>query len=136
MAEKKYPDLVVWNEEDGFYASKLPYASNIGAPVIKPDDLVTWKSEKVLKANHYFEARYKELREQYSKLLEEAYWSDLIYKSTYSFQPNVGEKYFLYQRASGETFLSIIKPHEWKQVYVGTFVLDSDNKWIKLDDKK
>ena len=44
---KKYPDNVVWNKEDGYYAHLLPYASNIGAPVIKPDNVSTWKNEKI-----------------------------------------------------------------------------------------
>lgn len=134
MTAKKYPDLVVWSESQGFYASKLPYATNVGAPAIRPDDLATWKSEKVLRVNHYFEARYNELHEQYNRLLEEVYWNDLVYKSVYNFQPIVGEEYYLYQRPNGETFLSIIRPFEWKQIYIGTFVLDSDNKWIKVND--
>jgi hypothetical protein len=134
MTEKKYPDLVVWTLEDGFYASKLPYASDLGAPAIKADDLVTWKSERVLKANHYFQTRYIEIQKQYEQLMEEVYWNDMVYKSSYSFQPIIGVQYFLYQRDTGETFLSIIKPYEWKQVFIGTFVLDSDNKWIKVND--
>ena len=41
----------------------LPYASNVGAPVIKPDDVDTWKNQKVVKTNHYFETRYNEIKE-------------------------------------------------------------------------
>ena len=37
--EKKKPDLVVWNEEKGYYAKELTYGRNIGAPAIKLDDV-------------------------------------------------------------------------------------------------
>jgi len=37
--EKKYPDNVVWNEERGYYAHLLPYATNVGAPVITPNNI-------------------------------------------------------------------------------------------------
>ena len=79
---KKYPDNVVWNKEDGYYAHLLPYASNIGAPVIKPDNVSTWKNEKILKTNHYFNKKYEEIKEQYQKLLEEFEWNSIVYNAS------------------------------------------------------
>ena len=52
---KKYPDNVVWSEEKGYYAHLLPYATNVGAPVIIPENVSIWKNEKILKTNHYFQ---------------------------------------------------------------------------------
>lgn len=129
--EKKYPDNVVWNDEKGYYAHSLPYATNVGAPVITQDDISTWKKEKVLKANKYFSKKYEEIKEQYSKLIEEFEWNQVVYSAHYNFQPIVGEKYYLYRRTTGETFLSLIGPSEWKQEFIGEFELDSDNKWKK-----
>ena len=40
---KKKPDQVADNP------NILPYASNVGAPVIKPTDLTSFKQEKLLK---------------------------------------------------------------------------------------
>ena len=132
MEKKKYPDNVVWSEKDGYYAHLLPYATNIGAPVIKPDNLSSWKNEKIFKTNKYFNKKYEEIKEQYQKLVEEFEWNDLVYNSNYNFQPIIGEKYHLYRRNNGEMFLSLIEPNSWKQEYVGTFEMDSDNKWKKI----
>ncbi len=110
----------------------LPYATNIGAPVIKPDNVSTWKNEKILKTNHYFNRKYEEIKEQYQKLIEEFEWNNIVYNATYNFQPIIGQNYFLYRRNSGEYFLSLIKPTEWKQEFIGEFELDSDNKWKKI----
>jgi hypothetical protein len=133
--KKKYPDNVVWNEEQGFYAHLLPYATNVGAPVIVPDNISTWKNEKILKTNHYFNKKYEEINEQYHKLVEEFEWNRIVYASNYNFQPVIGERYYLYRRPNGENFLSLIKPSEWKQEFVGEFELDSDNKWKKIPNK-
>lgn len=132
MEKKKYPDNVVWSEERGYYAHLLPYATNIGAPVIIPDNISTWKNEKILKTNHYFNKKYDEIKKEYEKLVEEYEWNKIVYGSNYSFQPIIGEKYHLYRRNNGEMFLSLIEPNSWKQEYVGTFEMDSDNKWKKI----
>ena len=130
--KKKYPDNVVWSEERGYYAHLLPYATNIGAPVIIPDNISTWKNEKILKTNHYFNKKYDEIKKEYEKLVEEYEWNKVVYGSNYSYQPIIGEKYHLYRRNNGEMFLSLIEPNSWKQEYVGTFEMDSDNKWKKI----
>ena len=132
MEKKKYPDNVVWSEERGYYAHLLPYATNIGAPVIIPDNISTWKNEKILKTNHYFNKKYDEIKKEYEKLVEEYEWNKVVYGSNYNFQPIIGEKYHLYRRNNGEMFLSLIEPNSWKQEYIGTFEMDSDNKWKKI----
>lgn len=132
VEKKKYPDNVVWSEERGYYAHLLPYATNIGAPVIIPDNISTWKNEKILKTNHYFNKKYDEIKKEYEKLVEEYEWNKVVYGSNYNFQPIIGEKYHLYRRNNGEYFLSLIEPQSWKQEHIGTFEMDSDNKWKKI----
>ena len=58
MAKKK-PDQVADNP------NILPYASNVGAPVIKPTDLTSFKQEKILKTNDYYKSRYEEIKKEY-----------------------------------------------------------------------
>ena len=130
---KKYPDNVVWSEEKGFYAHLLPYATNLGAPVITQGNVSTWKKEKILKTNHYFQKKYDELKKQYKEMMEEFEWNSIVYSSNYNFQPLIGKTYYLYKRDDGELFLSIIEPQEWNQEFIGAFELDSDNKWKKIN---
>ena len=109
----------------------LPYASNVGAPVIKQDDVDTWKNQKVVKTNHYFETRYNEIKEEYKKLIESYEWNKLVYESNFKFEPIKGETYYLYQRDTG-LFLSLIEPEQWNQIFIGAFKLDSNDKWEKV----
>ena len=110
----------------------LPYASNVGAPAIKPDDVDTWKNQKVVKTNHYFETRYNEIKEEYKKLIESYEWNKLVYESNFKFKPIKGETYYLYQRDTG-LFLSLIEPEQWNQIFIGAFKLDSNDKWEKVE---
>lgn len=130
--KKKYPDNVVWSEERGYYAHLLPYATNIGAPVIIPENVSAWKNEKITKTNRYFQKKYDEIKEEYQKLVDEFEWNKMVYSANYNFQPVIGERYYLYRRNNGEVFLSLIEPRSWNQEYIGTFEMDSDNKWKKI----
>ena len=131
MAKKK-PDLVVWDEEKGYYQRELTYGSNQGAPAIKLEDVGGWKQMQAGVANKQFKSRYDELKEEFQKLIEEVNWNELVYQSTYSFIPVMGETYHLYVREDDSTFLSLINPNQWNKKYVGSFKLDSTQKWIKV----
>lgn len=130
----KKPDNVVYSEEEGYYASKLPYATNVGAPVIKPDDVDFWKHRGVNKVNKQLETKFNELKEEYHKLVDEYRWNELVYTSKFSFEPVIGEVYHLYVGSDGGVFLSMINPNEWNRECVGSFQLGSDQKWIKVNN--
>jgi hypothetical protein len=133
--EEKRPDNVVWSKEHGYNSSLLPYTTNIGAPAISIEDVAGWKSRSVTKTNKEFSARYEELKKAYTQLIEEYQWNELVYHAQYSFEPVIGETYYLYTRSSGEAFLSLLSPHEWKQPsYIGAFRLQSTLKWEKVEE--
>jgi len=131
MDEKK-PDNVVYTKTDGYHASILPYSTNIGAPVIRIDDVVSWKSRGITNVNKEFQSKFDELKLQYQLLVEEFEWNELVYGSKFAFEPVVGEVYHLYQNNDGTNFLSLIEPQEWNKEHIGTFKLNSDKKWIHL----
>jgi len=123
---------VVYNEEDGYNAHLLPYATNVGAPVIQTDDVDLWKQRGVNKVNKQLETKFNELKEEYQRLVDEFKWNDLVYKAKFSFEPVIGETYHLYVGNDGNIFLSLISPNEWNREHFGSFKLDSNQKWIKL----
>jgi Protein of unknown function (DUF2452) len=129
----KKPDNIVYNEEEGYNAKLLPYATTVGAPVIKLDDVVTWKTTGIQKVNKEIESKFNELKAEYNKLLEEYRWNDLIYNAKFSFEPVIGEVYYMYLDKDDKEFLSLIAPNQWKQKYLATLKLNSDRKWIILD---
>jgi hypothetical protein len=133
--KSKIPDNVVYSVEEGFNANILPYATNIGAPVIRVDDVVSWKSRGIDNVNKELGNKFNELRIQYQKLMEEYEWNELVYSAKFSFEPVIGEIYHLYRDANGVNFLSLIGPLEWNKEHIGTFKLNSDKKWILLNSK-
>lgn len=133
MKKEKKPDLVVWSEERGYYPRELTYGSNLGAPAIKVDNVAGWKLSNIQNVNSEFQARYEELMVEAKKLKEEYEWNELIYSRVeYTFQPTVGQIYHLYRRRNESMFLSIIDPGSWSMEYIGSFRLESTNKWNKI----
>ena len=124
--EDKKPDSYVEN------AKLLPYGSNIGAPSIKIENIDGWKQYNASKVNKVFQSKYEELKNEYLKFIEEYEWNSLIYSAQYNFEPVVGETYHLYKRNNDEYFLSIISPKDWKREFIGSFRLDTKNKWNKI----
>jgi hypothetical protein len=132
MKPKKYPDQIVYDEEKGFNASILPYGTNVGAPAIKVEDVSTWKRQGIIKVNHQLKTKFEELKEEYQRMILELQWNDLVYSSKFNFEPVIGETYHLYIGNDGNTFLSLIEPEQWNRECIGSFKLNSEQKWIKI----
>ena len=127
------PDNVVFNDEQGYNASLLSYPTNVGAPVIQIDNLVSWKSRGISNVNKQFESKFNELKVQYENLMKEFENNELVYNANFSFEPVIGETYHLYRGDDGFNFLSLISPAEWNKEHLGTFQLNSDKKWIVIE---
>ncbi|WP_396175951.1 DUF2452 domain-containing protein [Flavobacterium sp.] len=134
--ENKKPDNIVYSEDKGYNASFLPYSTSVGAPIIRVDDIVSWKSRGITNVNKEFENKFKELKNQYESLMQEFEWNELVYNAKFAFEPVIGEIYHLYVSEEGNNFLSLISPQEWNKVHIGTFKLNSDKKWIALHEKE
>ena len=130
--EKERPDNVVYSDVNGYNANVLTYATNVGAPAIRLDDVVSWKSRGISNVNKEFENKFNELKIQYENLMKEYEWNELVYSAKFSFEPVIGEIYHLYLGEDGFHFLSLIAPNEWNKEHIGTFKLNSDKKWINL----
>jgi len=133
MATKKEETSSSENPMVAYNPGLLPYGSNVGAPAIVPDDIETWKTDQAIKTNQYFNTRYEEIKQEYRNLIEQYEWNKLVYRSKYSFVPIKGHTYYLYQRKDNSLFLSLIAPHEWNQLFIGAFKLDSEDKWHKVE---
>ena len=131
---KKKPDLVVFNEETKQYDAALkPYGTSASAPVIKPLNTATWRNDGVQRVNKQFKSKFDEVRKEYEELLQKFEYNDLVYNSKFSFEPNIGEVYHLYNNRKKESFLSIISPNQCSFHHLGSFRLNSDKMWEKLD---
>jgi len=130
--KKNKPDNIVFDEKSNKYnASILPYASSVGAPSIKIEDNKSWKERGVSKVNKKISLKFEELKSDYEKLINDFKWNEIIYNSKFTFEPVIGEKYYLYVNKNDEYFLSLINPKFWNKECVGEFSLNSDGKWLK-----
>jgi len=110
----------------------LPYASNVGAPAIRTEDIDGWKQRGVNKVNKQLSTKFEELKEEYRRLVQEFQWNELVYTAKFAYEPVIGDTYHLYVGNNGAPFLSLIGPDEWNREHIGSFRLDSNQKWIKI----
>jgi hypothetical protein len=131
MDEKDLPDNVAPNPHS------LPYASNLGAPVIKPDhSLGGWKIGAVHRANKHYDERFNKLKNELKQLYNEFKWNEIIFNAEMRFKPVVGKTYYLYKKDGDKYFLSLFAPHEcsWGNKQQGSFKLNYDNRWEKVNE--
>jgi len=132
MGKKKIPDNYSAN------ARSLPYASDLGAPVIKPDhSLGGWKIGAVNSANKHYDERFNKLKTELENLYNEFNWNQIIFNAEMRFKPVIGKPYFLFKKDNGKFYLTLFAPHERMggyEGYQGTFRLNYDNRWEKVND--
>jgi len=130
MNEKNLPDNVAPNPHS------LPYASNIGAPVIRPDhSLGGWKVGAVHSANKHYEERFNKLKKELEELAEDYKWNEIIFNAEMRFKPVIGKEYYLYKKDNHKFYLTLFAPHEkigGDEGYQGKFRLNYDNRWEKI----
>lgn len=129
---KKMPDLVVWSEENGYDANIRSYPTNLSSFPFKLPEISITKYDKVKDVVDKFELEKTEILNNLKKLYSQYYDTIMVWQSKISFVPKVGKIYYLYHFGD-EYQLSLISPDEWnrKNEYVGAFLLNHDNKWIR-----
>lgn len=134
MKKGKKPDHIVYNYETETYDAALkPYSTSVGAPKITVDDNTAWKNRVTNKVNHKIKTKYEELKEAYAKMMEEFEYNNLILNAEFSFEPIIGQTYHLYINTKGIHFLSLIAPEQCNFNFVGSFVLNADQTWEKIN---
>ena len=132
--EAKKPDLVVFNEQSQKYDAALkPYGTSASSPVITPLNTAGWKNDGIHRVNKQIKSKFEEVKKEYEALMEKFQYNDLVYNAKFSFEPNIGETYYLYNNKKQESFLSIIAPNQCNFQHLGSFRLNSDKMWEKLE---
>ena len=114
------------------------YPTEIGSQPFKPDEIELFKLDKTNNLKHYYVSKFDELKKEYNKLMEDIQINETIYQAKYTFQPIVGQNYYLYLNDDNDKFLSIISPNEWgrrKFEYLGTFQLQTDGRWFEIKNE-
>lgn len=132
MNTEKKPDLVVWNEKDGYDAKLKSYPTSAGSPGFDLPNVPLFREQSSKKMMDVFNREKQEIKEKIEKMYEEYNTSIMVWESKISFEPIIGKSYYLYN-FKGQLTLSLISPIEWNRGddFIGEYILNSDNKWIK-----
>jgi len=109
----------------------MPYGDNLAAPKIEIPNTNAWVTQQTVDVNHYLSAKFKELKEEYARLISLYKWNELVNQSEFNFIPIKGHTYYLYQKEDESLFLSLIEPKYWNKLFIAEVTLDANNKWIK-----
>ena len=117
---------------DSFVENRLSkrYPTEVGAPKFEPDNITLFKIEKTSKIKKYYSSKFEEMTKEYEKLMSEIQMNERLYTASHNFEPISGEIYHLYKKESGEEFLSLISPEQWKRFeFIGSYKFLSDGRW-------
>lgn len=134
---KERSDNVVFDKETQSYnSSLLPYGTNIGAPKITETGVVAWKNTSISNFNHSFNNKIEILKKNYQQLIDEYHLNEMLYGAKISFEPIIGQVYYLYiDDNRDERFLSLVPPSSWKMECVGAFKLNHEKIWEKVSEQ-
>ena len=73
-----------------------------------------------------------DLQEKIKSFVNLASDTQMVYSAKFKFEPIVGETYHLYE-GTKEPFLSLIEPNNWNKKHLGSFRLNGEYKWERLE---
>ena len=94
--KKKIPDLVVWDEDKGYNASKMQYPTNVSAPAFTLPDVGLVRTESAKKMMDVFEQEKKELVGKVEKMYREYLDSVMVWESKISLYHLIEQTYYFY----------------------------------------
>lgn len=123
----------------------LPYAHHVGSAIIRPLDKGKTKGIAMKAMYQQTESHLVQIKDQVELLIKQAQkihdriaLSEKIYKADCGFKPNIGNTYYLYEKADESWVLSMIGPDEWGKKkpykYLASTNLLADHTWEIKDD--
>ena len=124
----KKPDNIVFDDQSNEYSAyKKNYPTSFNTKNFELEEIKDLKHI----SKHYFKQKIKEIKNNYTSLIEELEWNQRINNAECNFNPIIGQRYYLYSNKKKE-FLSIINPSEWGKNCLGISTLDSNQVWKKI----
>lgn len=103
-----------------------------GGQVIEKLDLTFVNHNRKNKLHAYATSKLEDLKTQYQQTIDLWQWNDYVDSFNISFEPVVGQTYYLYEGTT--KFVSILSPKEFKKTCLGITKLCSDGYWIKIEN--
>lgn len=140
-------DLDELKEKTSENPGLISFPHTSGSAVIKPTDKGKIKGRAMAAMREQTEKQLQQLYDQMHVLVKHAdeikkrvKVSDRIYMAQMSFEPIIGQEYYLYEKEKGGDVLSMISPDEWGsklpfKTYLTSVRLLSDHTWEVLDSE-
>jgi len=107
----------------------IPYPVSTLSPPITPTDLTSFKSRGISIVEKDLKLKLEKIHNEYINTINHYNWNKLVYGSTYSFEPVIGNTYYLYRRHDKSFTLSMIEPDKWYLEYIATVKLNVDKQF-------
>ncbi len=124
----------------------LPYAHHSGSALIKPEDkgkttgraVAAMQSQTDMQMSQIYR-QMQLLADQAKKIRDRVEVSERIYGAAIPFEPLINHCYYLYRKADGSDFLSMIAPGEWGRKkdfaeFIAKVRLLADHTWDILGE--
>lgn len=124
--------------------SVLPYSSSVSGALVKPTQEGVIRHKALKAMEEQTNMQLDQIRKQIELLALQAQeihkrkeLSMLIYNAKLSFQPEIGQIYYLYEKQDSNHIISLISPKEWgpsmpHKKFVATVQLLADHTWKEL----
>ena len=134
-------DLDLLKKKTADMPGLLEYAHSIGGFSVIPTEKGEIKGRAMKAMQEQTEEQMDQIYEQMKLLAKQvndlkdrAEVSHLIYEADMSFQPIIGETYYLYEKKDGKQTLSLVSPEEWGNTipfkkYLAKVKLLADHTW-------
>jgi len=123
----------------------LPYSTSVSGAVIKPTEVGVIRHQALSAMEEQTNMQLTQIRQQIELLATQAKeiqkrkeLSMIIYDAQISFQPVIGQTYFLYEKADDSYLVSMISPNEWGRSknpyksFVAAVRLLADHTWKEI----
>ena len=124
--------------------SVLPYAASVSGAVIKPTEEGVIRHKSLTAMEEQTNMQLEQIRKQIELLALQAQeiqkrkeLSHMIYSAKLSFQPVIGQVYYLYEKKDDSIFISMISPQEWGRSgpfkrFIAKVKLLADHTWTEI----
>lgn len=137
---KVLTDIEVYHKQ----MSVLPYSSSVSGAVIKPNEEGVIRYHALTAMEEQTNMQLTQIRQQIELLAIQAKeiqsrkeLSMLIYDAKLSFNPVIGQTYYLYEKEDGSNLVSLVGPKEWGskipfKKFVAAVKLLADHTWKEV----
>ena len=146
ITQKFYNDHKTFTNVEVFHKqmSVLPYSSSVSGAVIRPTQEGVIRNKALKAMEEQTNMQLLQIRQQIELLSIQARTiqkrkelSMIIYDAKISFEPVIGETYYLYQNDDDTHLVSLVSPREWGKTipfkaFVAAVQLLADHTWKEL----